>query len=141
LKLNRLELMAIAAVVVSTWLCIGPALDAADMYRTHRPIGPAAQMLGVFGWLVATFGPLALAIGFWRLAGRSRVPWLLHLLFLPGAAALLMAGDRIMLFVTGTIDFDDTLGGPEMQAALLLMVAVLAYFSAVLWTAVARLRR
>lgn len=53
----------------------------------------------------------------------------------------MLAGDRIMLFVTGTIDFDDTIGGPVIQAALLFIVAVVAYFTAALWTAVVRRRR
>src|SRR4051812_18135852 len=138
LKLNRLDVVAIAAAVVTTWLCLRPALDAAEMYLMYRPVPAAKQVLGLVGWFVATFGPLGLAVGFWRLAGRLRTRWPLHLLFLPCAFALLMTGDSIMLFAIGFRDFDDTLGGPVLQAGLLFAVAIVAYFSAVLWTALAR---
>jgi hypothetical protein len=141
LKLNRLELVAIAAAVVTTWLCIGAALDAAELYRMGRPMPAAKQMLAVLGWLLATFGPLGLAVGFWRLAGRLRTRWPLHLLFLPCAFASLMIGDRIMLFAIGAWDFDDTIGGPVLQALLLFLIAVPLYFGAVLWTALASRRR
>lgn len=128
--LNRLEIAAAVAAVVSTWLCIGAALDAADLYRMTRPISGAMQVLGVVGWAVATFAPLGLALCFWRLSKRVARPWLLHLLFVPCAGALMAAGSELMLFVVDDPDFDSTLGGPVMQAALLFVFAVAAYFAA-----------
>ena len=97
-------------------------------------------MLGVLGWLVATFGPIVLAAIFWRLANGSRAAWLLHLLFLPCAYALLRAGAGVMLFVIGDFDFDSTLGGPVLQAGLLFMIASAAYFVAVAWSVIPLLR-
>ena len=83
-KLNPLEMLTLAAVIFTTWLFLQAALDAAEMYTTvGGPISQANQMLGIFGWMVATFGPIGLALVFWRLAKRFRGRWILHLLFLP----------------------------------------------------------
>ncbi|HEY0026832.1 MAG TPA: hypothetical protein VGC35_03085 [Allosphingosinicella sp.] len=133
LKLNRLDIVAVVAVIVSTILCIEAALHAADAYTHFRPISGAKQMLGVIGWIIATFGPIGVAVCFWRLAKRVRAPWVVHLLFLPCAYALLMAGVYLMLFVIGDPDFDSTLGGPVMQAALLFAAASVLYFGAAIY--------
>jgi hypothetical protein len=130
LKLNRLEIVAIMAVVVTSFLCIWGTLDVAEAYLSVRPMPPGRQMLGLLGWFVATFGPIAAAAGFWRFAKRVRKPWLLHLLFFPCAFALLRAGAALMLLVIGDPDFDATLGGPVLQAGLLFAVAVAAYLAA-----------
>ena len=133
LKLNRLDMVAVLAVIVSTFLCLQSALDAADAYTLFQPLSVAKQVLGVAGWFVATFGPIGVAVCFWRLAKRVRAPWIVHLLFLPCAYALLMGGGYLMLFVIGDPDFDATLGGPVMQAALLFAVALVLYFAAVIY--------
>ena len=39
-----------------------------------------------------------------------------------------------MLFVIAVPDFDDTIGGPVIQAAVLFGLAVIGYYSAVLYT-------
>jgi Mg/Co/Ni transporter MgtE len=131
LKLNRFDVFALAAAVVTSWLCLRAALDASEAYRMARPLTAEMQTLGLLGWAIATFGPMGLAVGFWRLSKRFRARWVIHLLFLPCAIALLLAGAELMLFVIGHRDFDDTLGGPVLQAALMLVLAVAAYFAAV----------
>lgn len=133
-KPNRLELVALTAAIVTSWLCMRAALDASEAYLIGRHITAGMKMLGLLGWAIATFGPMGLAAGFWRLSKRIRARWLVHLLFVPCALALFRAGDALMLFVAGTPDFDDTLGGPEMQAALMLLIAAAAYLAAILST-------
>jgi hypothetical protein len=130
LGLNRFEMVASAAAIVTTLLCIEGTLNAAEAYLNSRPISGVIRMLGVLGWAVATFAPIGLAVGFRRLAERASRPWLLHLLFLPSAYALLRAGGGLMLFVIGDPDFDATRGGPVIQASLLFALALVAYYGA-----------
>jgi hypothetical protein len=132
LKPNRLEIVGLVAAVLTTCLCIRGASQAAELYLTARPATAGMKALGLAGWAIATFGPMAVAALFWRLAKRVRARWLVHLLFLACAIAVFRAGDALMLFVTGTPDFDDTLGTPEMQAALMFVVAAAAYLAAIL---------
>lgn len=134
LKLNHFEVFALVAAVVTSWLCLRAALDASEAYQIARPLTAGMQTLGLLGWAVATFGPMGLAVGFWRLSKRFRARWVIHLLFLPCAIALLQAGAELMLFAIGHRDFDDTLGGPVLQAALMLIAAVAAYLTSVLST-------
>jgi endonuclease/exonuclease/phosphatase (EEP) superfamily protein YafD len=134
LKPNRLEIVGLAAAVVTSWLCVRGALDASEAYQIGRSMTAGTKTLGLAGWAIATFGPMAVAILFWRLSKRVRARWLVHLLFLPCAIALLIAGEALMLHVTGTLDFDDTLGAPEMQAALMFLIAAGAYLAAILST-------
>jgi hypothetical protein len=108
-------------------------LDAADAYTLLRPLSGAKQMLGLAGWFVATFGPIGVAVCFWRLAKRVRAPWVVHLLFLPCAVALLWVGQHLILFAIDYQDFDHTLGGPVLQAALLFPVASILYFAALIY--------
>jgi hypothetical protein len=138
LRINGFDLFALAAVIVSTFFCIGSALDAADLYMSVQPIKPWKQIVGCLGWLVATFGPITLAVYFWRKTKQLRAAWALHMLFLPCAFAALMAGDRLMLFAAGVRDFDATIGGPVIQAALLSIVTPVGYFVAVLSRALVR---
>jgi len=131
LDLNRLDAIAAVAVMVTSWLCLNATLDAAGAYLGMNRIPQALQALGILGWLVATFAPLGLAVAFWRFAKRVSRPWLLHLLFLPCAFVLLIAGSRAMAFVAGAPDFDATLGGPMLQASLLFVIATAVYLGAV----------
>src|SRR3954470_11542760 len=130
LKLNRLDMVAIVAVVVTSFLCMRGAWDAAQAYFGADPMPPSRRALGLLGWFVATFGPIGAAVGFWRLAKRVRASWLLHLLFVPCAFALLLAGQAPMLFVIGEPDFDSAIGGPVLQAGLLFAIAVAVYLAA-----------
>lgn len=82
------------------------------------------QMLALFGWFVATFGPIGIAVLFWRVAKLFRHGWILHLLFLPCTVALYVAGEKVILFATDYTDFDHTLGGPVLQARALFPIAV-----------------
>lgn len=135
LDLNRLDAVAAVAAIVTTGLCIEGTLNAAEAYLGSRRIPQALQLLPILGWLVATFAPLGLAVGFWRLSRRVSRPWLLHLQFLPCAFVLFIAGARIMGFVANDPDFDATLGGPVIQAFLLFVISTAVYFGAVVHSA------
>jgi len=134
LRPNRLEMVGLAAAVLTTMLCFRGESQAAELYLMARPATAGMKALGLAGWAIATFGPMAVAAAFWRISRRVRPRWLIHLLFLPCTVAVFRAGDALMLRVAGTPDFDDTLGAPEMQAALMFLVAVAAYLAAILST-------
>jgi hypothetical protein len=130
--LNRMDVFGLFAVGVTTVFFFGAALDAASFYASVRPMSARDLVLGGSGWLIATFGPMILAAVFWRWAKILRNPWTLHLLMLPLALAMLKLGHSLMLSVTGTPDFDDTIGGPVLQAIALLLLALIGYYFAVI---------
>lgn len=129
---NRLEFFALVAVIVTTTLFLSAALNAADLYTRTMSVWEKAG--GCFGWLFATFGPISVAIAFWRWSKRLNNAWILHLLMLPLAYALVRSGGSLMLFMIGARDFDDTIGGPVIQAIVLFGLAVIGYYWAVLYT-------
>jgi hypothetical protein len=136
--INRMDVFGLLAVCVTTFFFLGAALNAADLYTSVRHMSAGDLVIGCSGWLVATFGPIVLAIVFWRCAKRLRKAWMLHLLMLPLSLAMFNAGSALMLSVTGAPDFDDTIGGPVIQALALLLLAVIGYYAAVLYAALKR---
>lgn len=131
LRLNRMEVFGLVAVGVTTFLFSGAAINAGSLYASVRHMSVGDVALGFSGWLIATFGPMTLTVAFWRWAKALRKAWMLHLLMLPIAVASVKLGTSLMLSVTGTPDFDDTIGGPVIQAMVLLLLAVIGYYSAV----------
>lgn len=130
---NGFEVFGFLAVAATTVLFMGAAFDAASLYASVRPMSITEQAIGCFGWLLATFGPIASAIVFWRLSKTTRKGWMLHLVLLPIAFALVRFGASIMVAITGGLpDFDDALGGPVLQAFALLILTIVGYYSAVL---------
>ena len=128
--MNRLDKLALAAVIITTLLCIRGSVDAAYAYTSTRPISATGSMIGLAGWLIATYGPISIAVWFWRWAKQVRASWVPHLLFLPCAAGIFRAGEALMLFVIGDPDFDATLGGPVIPAYLLFIAAAGGYLAA-----------
>jgi hypothetical protein len=131
--LNRMDVFGLLAAGVTTFFFLGAALDAASLYASVRHMTAKDLVLGCFGWSIATLGPIVLAVVFWRWAKMLRKAWVLHVLMLPSALAMLKVGASLMLSVTGTPDFDDTIGGPLIQAIALLSLAIIGYYSAVLY--------
>jgi hypothetical protein len=138
LPFNRMDVFGLLAVGVTTFFFLGAALQAASLYASVSPMSARDLVLGCSGWLIATFGPITLTVVFWRWAKGLRKAWTLHLLMLPSALAMLKLGGFLMLSVTETPDFDDTIGGPVIQAIVLLPLAVIGYYSAVVHAAVNR---
>lgn len=60
---------------------------------------------------------------------------------LPLSYVLVQSGASLMLFVIGVSDFDDTIGDPVIQAGILFGLAVIGYYSAVLYTVFRKSRR
>lgn len=84
------------------------------------------------GWCLATYGPVLLGLCLWRLAKRSRNPWIIHLSLVPSLFALLVAGERIMLSTLYVPDFDSTLGAPIMPALVAVLATATIYYSALM---------
>lgn len=136
---NGFEVFGVLAVAVTTVLFMDVAFNAARLYASVRPMSISQQVTGCLGWLLATFGPIASAMVFWRLSKTTRKGWILHLLLLPVAFAFVRIGASIMVAVTGGLpDFDDTLGGPVLQAFTLLILTIVGYYLAVLIRALRR---
>lgn len=128
---NGFEVFGLLAVAVTTMLFMGAAFDAASLYASVRPMSISEQVMGCFGWLLATFAPIVSAMVFSRLSKTARKGWMLHLLLLPVAFAFVRIGAAIMVTVTGGLpDFDETLGGPVLQAFTLLILTIVGYYSA-----------
>lgn len=130
--MNRFDKVALAAAIVTTLLFARGTFFIAQFYIEYLSIAGTTLLIGVAGWLIATYGPIATAVWFWRWAKGHRSPWVLHLLFLPCAGLLLWAGESLMLFVIDQPDFDAMLGGPANQATLLFVIAAGGYFAALL---------
>ena len=130
--MNRLDKVALAAAIVTTVFFARGTFFIAQFYIDYRSIPAMTLPIGIAGWLIATYGPLATAVWFWRWAKAHHSPGVVHLLFLPCAVSLLWAGERLMLFAIDQPDFDAMLGGPANQAALLFVIAAGAYFAALM---------
>ncbi|HEX5184206.1 MAG TPA: hypothetical protein VFW19_13795 [Allosphingosinicella sp.] len=125
--MNRFDKMMLAAAVVVTLIFARGQMEIARLYIQMDHLSDRIIPTWTAGWLIATYGPIAVAAWFWRRAKRARAPWVLHILFLPGAIILLNAGESIMLSTIPDPDFDATLGGPMMPAVLLFLIAVGGY--------------
>ena len=131
--MNRLEKIALATAILTTLLGVMGLRGFSYQYYIDQML-PGSLPMFVLGWVIATYGPLALAVTFWRLAKRFQTPLsvILHLLLLPCALAIFRAGDSMMVVSIGDPDFDATLGAPELPATLSVAIAILSYFAAAL---------
>ncbi|HEY5722225.1 MAG TPA: hypothetical protein VIT45_07870 [Allosphingosinicella sp.] len=131
--MNRFDKMAVGAAIVATLICRSDTMNA---YYWHLEILHSSAMtwtIAVAGWIIATYGPIAIAAWFWRLAKRVRAPWVLHVLFLVCAVITLSTGVSLMLLAGGDTSSDHQTGEAVMTPALLFVVAVGAYFAALIW--------
>jgi len=129
--MGRFDKLVLAIAAVATAMAaIGFHSFAIQYYLAQVPNGK--MPIGVAGWAITTYGPLAMAVLFWR--GGRRVPapwsWILHILFIPCAWTLFIVGDSMMLSVIRDPDFDAAMGGPEFIPALCLTVVVCSYLAA-----------
>lgn len=139
-RLNRLDAFAIVSVLITTFLFFPRALHAAYLYAGIGEISVDRRLIGLLGWLFATFGPILSCVSLWRLYKRLPHAWLVHVAFFPVALGLFNGGDRMMLYAAGEWDWDGVIGGPILQAMFLFMLAVIGYYSAAIWTAAAAWR-
>ena len=131
--MNRLEKVAISTAAISTLLGAVGFQSFPYQYYVDQML-PGSLPIAATGWAIATYGPIALAVIFWRCAKVVRPPFtlVLHVLFLPCALTAFWAGERLMLALISDLDFDATLSAPEMPAILSLAVAIICYFAAVI---------
>ena len=125
--MNRFDKFALAAVMLVTLLCAGSMVPIFQYYL--ETLTPASLMMGIAGWLIATFGPLLVALWCWRKAKQVRFPWMLHLGMLAGAIILLETGKSMMLAAMDAPDFDAMMGGPSNPPDLLFLIVIGGYFS------------
>jgi hypothetical protein len=88
----------------------------------------------------ASFGPFALSLCCWRLAGRIHLKWAVHLLFIPCACAMLYLGASLLTFADGRRWADEP-GYALIPAILLLGLTVLVHAAALTFEIVAAIRR
>jgi hypothetical protein len=137
--MNSFDKFAAVATIIVTTLCVPRPGNFAYNYYVNQ-IAEGNLPIWFLGIIVSVYGPIALAVLFWRLAKKVPAPWLLHLLLLPAAVVLLATGERLMLAVIQDPDFDATLGGPaDVPALLLFLVAIGGYFGALVAKRAARL--
>jgi len=134
--MNRFDIFALIATVFVTLLCASMTMAAVDVYIVHDKMPPQGQVIAAAGWILFTFGPIALAALFWRWAKSARFPWLLHLLLLPCMIVAFRIGDALMVSVLkypSDADFDSTIGAPIMTGIFLFPVAFVGYGVALIW--------
>ena len=97
--------------------------------------------LGLAGTAFASFGPFALSLVCWRVAGRVHPRWAVHLLFITCAYAIVYAGASILDFADGREWTDEPAGYALVAAFLLLVLTVLVHAAALTFEIVAAIRR
>lgn len=136
-----MDVFGLLAVAVTTLLFVGAALGAASLYVSVRPMSAGEPNRGLLRLVSRDLWPDDLSDPVLAL-GQKPPQWrTLHLLMLPLAFAMLKLGASLMLSIIGSPDFDDTIGGPLIQAGALFLLAVIGYYSAVLYTALRRRSR
>jgi hypothetical protein len=139
--MGRFDQLALAIAAVATAIeAMGIHGFATRYYLDQVPNGK--MPIGAAGWAIATYGPIGVAVLFWH--GGKRVPapwsWMLHILFIPCAWGLFVAGESMMLSVIRDPDFDAVMGGPEFVPALSLFPVVGSYLAAVIIRHMSRVR-
>ena len=89
----------------------------------------------------ASFGPFALSLWCWHLAGRVQPRWAVHLLFIPCAYAIVYAGASLLDFADGRPGTDEPAGYALTAAFLLLGLTVLVHAAALAFGVAAAIRR
>lgn len=97
--------------------------------------------LGLAAAAVVSFGPFALSLCYWRLAGRVHSRWAVHLLFIPCAYAIVYAGASVLDFADGRSWTDEPKGYALVAAVLLFCLTVLVHAAALAFEIVAAIRR
>lgn len=138
--MNRLGLFAYGAGVAAIALFTARETIEPSVYLFQKHSSGAAA-LGATGWFIATFGPLALSIWFWRWACRLDARWVLHLLYVPFSIATFRVGESILYNAAGVPDGDSIEGWTLLAASSFLVLALLVHIAALAALGVTRVRR
>jgi len=111
----------------------GAALFAApfaiDTISFHaRPQLNPAQLWSL--WFAATLGPLALSAIAWTTAGKLRLRWLPHLIFIPVAIIVYLQSMSLFLRVSGLMIHDGPAGDASALGSLYLLLTLIVHISA-----------
>jgi len=131
--MNRFDMFAVGAALAVTLLCARNMVAIASFYVELLHLSGATVVVGILGWITATYGPIAIAALFWRWAKLVRRPWVLHLLLLPCAVIMMRTGNSVVLKVIQQPDFDAMMGGPSVPTTMLFLTAVIGYFIALIY--------
>jgi hypothetical protein len=126
-------------IVVSLWGVAFVHGRDYDLYFSHIPTGRLAA--AIIGWVAAHYGPVVIALVFWRLADRSPAPWLFHISLLPSFYVLLAVGFRFMRSASKTDDWDATMGSPIIVAVAIMIGTMAVYYVGWIVGKLRRLRR
>lgn len=127
--MNRLGKFSYGAAIAGIVLLTAREVIWPGIY-VYQSLAPRMAALAVFGWFIATFGPLALSIWVWRMAPRLDPQWVLHLLFLPFGIAVGRAGASILFFACDVPDGDSIQGHTLLAASCILVLALLIHSTA-----------
>ena len=128
--LNNAGSLAYGAAVIALLLLARQEMLNGLLF-VHDYVTPDKWPLTLAGWAILTFGPLTLSVSCWLLAKRVRARWVLHLLFIPCAIALMISGHVLLVRASGLIS-DGPLGSLVFAGALLLIFTVLVHAGALL---------
>lgn len=111
-------LSARGSFVSGTWL-----------FQEHRARDAA---LGVTGWLISSFGPIALSLCVWLVAPHLKDRWLAHLLFLPAAIVICREGGYLFFYGAGVSGEGSPEGFALLLAIKLLFLTLLVHTAALI---------
>jgi hypothetical protein len=86
--------------------------------------------LGVAGWLIATFGPIALSAGVLLVARRLKARWLAHLIFLPAAIVTFREGGTLFFYGAGVSGEGSPEGFALVLAIMFLLLTLVVHTAA-----------
>ena len=88
--------------------------------------------LAIAGWLIATFGPIALSMCVWFVARRLKAQWLFHLISIPAAIILFRQGTLLFFYGAKASGDNSPEGYALFMAAAFLPLMILAHTAAVI---------
>lgn len=115
-------------IIVSLWGFAFLHSGDYDLYFGQIQAGRLAA--AIIGWVAAHYGPVLVALAFWRLADRSPAPWLFNVLLLPSFYVLLVMGFWLMRSASKTDDWDSTMGSPIIVAVPIMTGTMAVYYVA-----------
>ena len=141
MAMNKVGGAAYAAAAGVILLLSGQEVQNALLWLHDFSSSTRMFALGLAGTALASFGPFALSLWCWRLAGRVRPRWAVHLLFIPCAYAIVYAGASLLDLADGRPGTDEPAGYALVAAFLLLGLTVVTHAAALIFEIVAAIRR
>jgi hypothetical protein len=130
MPMNKVGWVVYAAAAVGILLLAAQDVQNALLWLHDFSASTAMFALGLAAAACASFGPFALSLSCWRLAGRVRSAWAVHLLFIPCACAIVYAGASLVDIADGRAGTDEPAVYALTAAFLLLCLTVLVHAAA-----------